>query len=102
MDDVAEDAFTSESGATDVSLTIASVADKHKSETHEPRELFTDEVNKIETVLNNSFQFKIPAHMRNRNRGAHDITGVYDVTCKESFNNVSVQTVGSTSMFLTV
>ena len=28
-----------------------------KSETHEPRELFTDEVNKIETVLNNSFQF---------------------------------------------
>ena len=69
-----------------------------KSETHEPREL----VNKIETVLNNSFQFKIPAHMRNRNRGAHDITGVYDVTCKESFNNVSVQTVGSTSMFLTV
>ena len=69
-----------------------------KSETHEPREL----VNKIETVLNNSFQFKIPAHMRNRNRSAHDITGVYDVTCKESFNNVSVQTVGSTSMFLTV
>ena len=31
VDDVAEDAFTSESGATDVSLTIASVADKHKS-----------------------------------------------------------------------
>ena len=40
--------------------------------------------------------------MRNRNRGALDITGVYDVTCKESFNNVSVQTMGSTSMFLTV
>ena len=69
-----------------------------KSETHEPREL----VNKIETVLNNSFQFKIPAHMHNRNSGAHDITRVYDVTCKESFNNVSVQTVESTSMFLTV
>ena len=31
VDDVAEDAFTSEYGATDVSLTIASVADKHKT-----------------------------------------------------------------------
>ena len=50
-------------------------------------ELSTDEVNKNETVLNNSFQFKIPAHMLNRN-SAHDITVVYDVTDKESFNNV--------------
>ena len=30
-------------------------------------ELSTDEVNKIETVLNNYCQFKIPAHMLNRN-----------------------------------
>ena len=43
--------------------------------------------NKIETVLNNSCQFKIPAHMLNRN-SAHDITMLYDVTDKESFNNV--------------
>ena len=65
---------------------------------HRSLERLTFLVNKIETVLNNSFQFKIPAHMRNRNRGAHDITGVYDVTCKESFNNVSVQTVRSTEL----
>ena len=102
VDDVAEDAFTSECGATDVSQHRFGRWQAQDIQTHEPRELFTDEVNKIETVLNNSFQFKIPAHMRNRNKGAHDITGVYDVTCKESFNNVSVQTMGSTSMFLTV
>ena len=71
-------------------------------QTHDFREFFFFEVNKFETVLNNSFQFKIPKHMRNRNKGAHDITGVYDVTCKESFKNVSGQTMGSTSMFLTV
>ena len=50
-------------------------------------ELSTDDVNKSETVLNNSCQFKIPAHMLNRN-SAHDVTVVYDVTDKESFNNV--------------
>ena len=51
-------------------------------------ELSTDEVNKIETVLNNSCQFKIPAHMLNRNRSAHDITVAYNVTDKESFDSV--------------
>ena len=50
-------------------------------------ELSTDEVNKIETVLNNSYQFKIPAYMLNRN-SAHDITIVYYVTDKESFSNM--------------
>ena len=50
-------------------------------------ELATDEVNMNDTVLNNSCQFKIPAHMLNRN-SAHDVTVVYDVTDKESFNNV--------------
>ena len=50
-------------------------------------ELSTDEVNKIETVSNNSCQFKIPVHMFNRN-SAHDITVVYNVTEKESFDNV--------------
>ena len=50
-------------------------------------ELSTDEVNKNETVLNKSFQFKIPVHMFNRN-SAHDVTVVYDVTDKESFNIV--------------
>ena len=34
-------------------------------------ELSTDEVDKIETVLNISYQFKIPAHMLNRN-SAHE------------------------------
>ena len=53
-------------------------------------ELSTDEVEMIATVLNNSFQFKIPAHMLNRNRSAQDITVVYDVTSKESFSNVMV------------
>ena len=47
-------------------------------------ELSTDVVNKIATVLNYSCQFKIPAHTLNRNRSAQDITGVYDVTSKES------------------
>ena len=51
-------------------------------------ELSTDEVNKIQTLLNNSCQFKIPAHMLNRNRSAHDIARVCDVTDKESFKNV--------------
>ena len=37
-------------------------------------ELSTDEVEMIATVLNNSCQFKIPAHMLNRNRSAQDIT----------------------------
>ena len=60
--------------------------------------LSTDEVNKIETVLNNSCQFKIAAHMLKRNRSAHDIARVYDVTDKESVNNVK----RSTSMFPTV
>ena len=50
-------------------------------------ELSTDEVNKNETVSNNSCQFKIPAHMLNRN-SAHDVTMVYDVTDKKSINNV--------------
>ena len=50
-------------------------------------ELSTDEVNKTETVLNNSCQFKIPAHMLNRS-GSHDIAIVYNVTNKESSNNV--------------
>ena len=53
-------------------------------------ELFTDEVEMTATVLNNSCQFKIPAHMLNRNRSAQDITVVYDVTSKESFSNVMV------------
>ena len=50
-------------------------------------ELSTDEVNKNETVLIDSCQFKIPANMLNRN-SAHDITLVCDVTDKESFNSV--------------
>ena len=50
-------------------------------------ELSTDDVNKIETLLNNSCQFKIPAHMLNRS-GAHDIATVHNVTDKESLNNV--------------
>ena len=54
-------------------------------------ELSTDDVNKIETVLNNSCQFKIPAHMLNRN-SAHDIAIVHNVTDKESFNNVKTWT----------
>ena len=49
-------------------------------------ELSTDEVNKTETVLNNSCEFKLPAHMLNGN-SAHDYPVVYDVTDKESFNN---------------
>ena len=53
-------------------------------------ELSTDEVEMIATVLNNSCQFKIPAHMLNRNRSAQDITVDYDVTSKESFSNVMV------------
>ena len=50
-------------------------------------ELFTDEVEMIATVLNKRYQFKIPAHMLNRNRSAPDITVVYDVTSKESSSN---------------
>ena len=50
-------------------------------------ELSTHDVNKIETVLNNSCHFKIPAHMLNRS-GAHDISIVCNVTDKESFSNV--------------
>ena len=46
------------------------------------------EINKIGTVLNNSYQFKIPAHNLNRNRSSQDITEVFDVTSKESFNEV--------------
>ena len=53
-------------------------------------ELFTDEVEMIETVLNNSCQFKIPAHMLTRNRSTQDITVVFDVTSKESLSNVMV------------
>ena len=64
-------------------------------------ELSTDEVNKIAAVLKNSCQFKIPAHMLNRNRTSRDITVVYSVTDKESFNNVKVW-VTSTSMSPTV
>ena len=41
-----------------------------------------EESNEIATVLNNSYQFKIPEHMLNRNRSSQD----YDVTGKESFN----------------
>ena len=59
-------------------------------------ELFTDEVEMIAIVLNNSCQFKIPAHMLNRNRSAQDITVVCDVTSKESFSNVMVW-VGETN-----
>ena len=44
----------------------------------------------IATVLNNSCQFKIPAHMLNRSRSAQDITVVYEVTDRESFNKVTV------------
>ena len=40
------------------------------------------------TNMNNSCQFKILAHMLNRNRSAHDITVLYNVTDKESFNYV--------------
>ena len=39
-------------------------------------------------MLNRSCQFKIPVHMLNRNRSAHDITVVYNVTDKEPFGNV--------------
>ena len=53
-------------------------------------EFSTDEVNEIATVLNNSCQFKIPAHMLNRNKSARDITVVHDVTSKESLNSVKV------------
>ena len=45
-------------------------------------ELFTDEVEMIATVLNNSCQFKIPAHKTE--------SVVYDVTSEESFSNVMV------------
>ena len=65
-------------------------------------ELSTDEVNKIATVLNNSCQFKISAHVLNRSRSAQDITVVYEVTSKESSSNVMVWWVRSTSMSPTV
>ena len=61
--------------------------DRHQLNKH-AGERSTDEVNKNETVLNNSCQFKILAHTLNRNRSSQDITEVYDVTDKESFNNV--------------
>ena len=48
----------------------------------------SDEINKIATVSNNPLQFKIPGYVLSRNRSTHDITRVYDVTDKESFNNV--------------
>ena len=37
---------------------------------------------------NNLLQFKIPGYVLNRCKHTHDITRVYDVTDKESFNNV--------------
>ena len=46
----------------------------------------TDDVNKNETVLNNNCQLEIPAHMLSQN-SAYDVTVLYDVTDKESFNN---------------
>ena len=51
--------------------------------------LSTDEVDKIATVLN-SCQFKIPAHMPNRNRSARDIIVVYDCMSKGSSSNVMI------------
>ena len=49
----------------------------------------SDEANKIETVLNNPLQFKIPVYVLNRSENAHDIIIiVFDVTDKESSNNV--------------
>ena len=48
----------------------------------------SDEANKIETVLNNPLQFKIPGYVLNRSENAHDIIiTVLDVTDKESSNN---------------
>ena len=41
-------------------------------------ELSTDEVNKKETVLKNSCQFKIPAHMLNRNSASEGLDGQQD------------------------
>ena len=41
--------------------------------------------------MNNRCQFKIQAHMLNRNRSSQDSTEVYDVTSKESFNKVKVR-----------
>ena len=49
----------------------------------------SDDVNKTATVLNNPLQFKIPGSVLNRSERAHDIIiKVFDVTDKESFNNV--------------
>ena len=59
-------------------------------ETSRAKSIWHNEGNKIKTVLNNSCQFKIPAHMLNRNRSAQDNTVVYDVTSKESFNKVKI------------
>ena len=59
-------------------------------ETSRAISIWHDEGNKSGTVLNNSYQFKIPAHMLNRNRSAQDITVVYDVTSKDSFNNEKI------------
>ena len=42
-------------------------------------------------MLNSSHQFRIPEHMLNRNRSTQDITEVYDVTSKESLNNVKIR-----------
>ena len=49
----------------------------------------SDDVNKTATVLNNPLQFKIPGSVLNRSERAHDIIIIaFDVTDKESFNNV--------------
>ena len=60
-------------------------------DTSRAKSIWHKESNKIAIVLNNSHQFKIPAHMLNRNRSTQDITKVYDVTSKESLNNVKVR-----------
>ena len=49
----------------------------------------SDEANEIATVSNNRLQFKILEYVLNRGKNTHDITRVFDVTDKESLNNVN-------------
>ena len=60
-------------------------------ETSRAKSILHEASNKIAIVLNNSCQFKIPAHMLNRNKSTQDITEVYDVTKKESLINAKIR-----------